>query len=142
MSTALNERGQVTVRLDGPTWARLEREALQDRRPVASLARLLIVDALADREAGADRERQGARVQENDMPMPFSPAGQALFGQGQIPGLTSVSGLGDSLESPEERKRRLQQLQQSRGQLTQQGSPATQSLFGGIGGYNGTGLLR
>ena len=55
MSTALNERGQVTVRLDGPTWARLEREALQDRRPVASLARLLIVDALADRERQVER---------------------------------------------------------------------------------------
>jgi hypothetical protein len=42
------ERGQVTVRLDGPTRARLEREAAQDRRPVASLAR-------ADRERAIGR---------------------------------------------------------------------------------------
>ena len=55
MSTAPSERSQVTVRLDGPTWARLEREALQDRRPVASLARLLIGDALADRERQVER---------------------------------------------------------------------------------------
>ncbi len=71
----------------------------------------------------------------------FSPAGMAL-GLGSIPGLTGTAGLGDAMETEEERRRRLQQLQQSRGQLTQQGSPATQSLFGGIGGYNGTGLLR
>ena len=51
MSTAPS----VSVRLDEETMARLEREALQDRRPVASLARLLIVDALADRERQGDR---------------------------------------------------------------------------------------
>ena len=56
MSTATSERSQVTIRLDATTRARLEREAAQDRRPVSSLARLLIVDALAD------RERQGERV--------------------------------------------------------------------------------
>jgi hypothetical protein len=52
MSTAPS----VSVRLDEETMARLAREALQERRPKASLARLLIVDALAD------RERQGERV--------------------------------------------------------------------------------
>jgi CopG-like RHH_1 or ribbon-helix-helix domain, RHH_5 len=56
MSTATSERSQVTIRLDAVARARLEREAAQDRRPVSSLARLLIVDALAD------RERQGERV--------------------------------------------------------------------------------
>jgi len=40
----------VTVRLDAVTRDKLEREAAADRRPVASLARLLIVDALRDRE--------------------------------------------------------------------------------------------
>jgi hypothetical protein len=57
MSTTLNERGSVTIRLDVKTMGKLAREAAQDRRPVASLARLLIVDALAD------RERQGERAQ-------------------------------------------------------------------------------
>jgi hypothetical protein len=51
MSTAPS----VTVRLDAATRHKLEREAAQDRRPVASMARLLIADALAD------RERQGER---------------------------------------------------------------------------------
>jgi hypothetical protein len=55
MSTAASERSQVTVRLDGPTRARLEREAAQDRRPVSSMARLLIADALADRERHGER---------------------------------------------------------------------------------------
>ena len=72
----------------------------------------------------------------------FSPAGMAL-GLGSIPGLTGTAGLGDAMETDEERRKRLQQLQQSRGQLTQQGSPATQSLFGSpFAGFNGTGLLR
>ena len=86
MSTAPSERSQVTVRLDGPTWARLEREALQDRRPVASLARLLIV-----RRPGGSRAPGRAREPiEGRMPMntTFSPAGMAL-GLGSIPGLTS-----------------------------------------------------
>ena len=52
MSTAPS----VSVRLDEETMARLAREALQERRPKASLARLLIVDALAD------PKRQGERV--------------------------------------------------------------------------------
>ena len=51
MSTAPS----VTVRLDAVTRDKLEREALQDRRPVSSLARLLIVDALADRERSGER---------------------------------------------------------------------------------------
>jgi hypothetical protein len=55
MSTAACERRQVTVRLDGPTRARLEREAELDRRPIASMARLLIADALADRERVGER---------------------------------------------------------------------------------------
>ena len=45
----------VSVRLDEETMARLAREALQERRPKASLARLLIVDALADRERQVER---------------------------------------------------------------------------------------
>jgi hypothetical protein len=56
MATPASASEKVTVRLDGPTRARLEREAAQDRRPVSSMARLLIADALAD------RERQGERV--------------------------------------------------------------------------------
>lgn len=76
------------------------------------------------------------------MPMPFSPAGQALGLGGMIPGMGF--GFGDQQESDEERKRRLAQIEQQRGLLTQQGSPATQSLFGGspFGGIGGTGLLR
>jgi hypothetical protein len=72
--------------------------------------------------------------------MGFSPAGQAL-GLGQIPGITGIAGLGDAMETEEERRKRQGMVAQSRGQLTQQGSPATQSLFGGIGGINGTGRL-
>ena len=72
----------------------------------------------------------------------MSPAGQAL-GLGSIPGITGTAGLGDALESDEERKRRLAMLAQSRQSLTQQGSPATQSLFDSpFAGFNGTGLLR
>ena len=51
MSTAPS----VTVRLDAVTRDKLEREAAQDRRPVSSLARLLIVDALRDRERQTER---------------------------------------------------------------------------------------
>ena len=72
------------------------------------------------------------------MPMPFSPAGEAL-GLGSIPGLTSVSGLGDASESPEERRKRLTQIAQQRQLLSQQGSPAANSLFGSM---TSTGLLR
>jgi hypothetical protein len=73
------------------------------------------------------------------MPMPFSPAGQALGLAGMIPGM---GGMGDALETPEERKRRLAQLAQSQQSLTQQGSPAASSLFGGgISGIGGTGRL-
>jgi hypothetical protein len=77
------------------------------------------------------------------MPMNFpgglSPAGASLGLAGMIPGM---GGTGDALESPEERKRRLAQLAQSQQSLTQQGSPATQSLFGGgIRGIGGTGRL-
>jgi hypothetical protein len=54
MSTAPS----VSVRLDVETMDRLEREALQERRPKASLARLILTDALRD------RERSGERVHE------------------------------------------------------------------------------
>jgi hypothetical protein len=46
---------QVTIRIDPVTRARLEREAAADRQPVSSLARLLIVDALRDRERQTER---------------------------------------------------------------------------------------
>ena len=73
------------------------------------------------------------------MPMPMSPAGVALgLGMSGVGGF----GFGDQQESDAERRKRLAQLAQSQQSLTQQGSPATQSLFGGIGGFNGTGLLR
>jgi hypothetical protein len=49
-------RTKITISLDERTGDRLEREALADRRSRSALARLLIVDALAD------RERQGERV--------------------------------------------------------------------------------
>jgi hypothetical protein len=75
------------------------------------------------------------------MPNPFSPAGTAL-------GLGSIPGLGDALsgqvgdETDELRKKRLLQQQQSQ-LLGPGGSAASASLFGsGIGGLNGTGLLR
>ena len=73
------------------------------------------------------------------MPMPMSPAWVALG-----LGMSGVGGFGfdDQQESDAERRNRLAQLAQSQQSLTQQGSPATQSLFGGIGGFNGTGLLR
>jgi hypothetical protein len=54
MSTAASERSQVTIRIDPLTRARLEKEAAQDRRPVSSMARLLIADALASRERQAE----------------------------------------------------------------------------------------
>jgi hypothetical protein len=56
MSTATSERSQVTIRLDAVTRAQLERDAAADRRPVSALARLILIDALRD------RERQGGRV--------------------------------------------------------------------------------
>jgi hypothetical protein len=55
MSTTTSERCQVTIRIDPLTRARLVREAERDRRPVSSLARLLIVDALRDRERASER---------------------------------------------------------------------------------------
>ena len=72
--------------------------------------------------------------------MGFSPAGVAL-GLGQIPGITGTAGLGDAMETEEERRKRLGMVAQSRGQLTQQGSPATNALFGGLGGIGGTGRV-
>ena len=55
MTAASSERSQVTIRIDPLTRARLEREAAADRRPVSSLARLLIVDALQARERETER---------------------------------------------------------------------------------------
>jgi hypothetical protein len=49
-------RTKITISLDERTGDRLEREALADRRSRSALARLMIQDALAD------RERQGERV--------------------------------------------------------------------------------
>jgi hypothetical protein len=79
------------------------------------------------------------------MPMNFpgglSPAGASL-GLGSIPGLTAVAGLGDQLETDEQRRKRLAQLQQSQQSLTQNSSPAASSLFGGgLSGIGGTGRL-
>ena len=76
------------------------------------------------------------------MAMPsFSPAGTAL-GLGQIPGITGTAGLGDAMETEEERRKRLGMVAQQRSLLTQNASPAASSLFGGLGGLGGTGLLR
>ena len=63
--------------------------------------------------------------------MNFSPAGMAL-GLGSLPGITGTAGLGDAMETDEERKRRLAQIAQQRSLLTQQGSPAANSLFGSM----------
>jgi hypothetical protein len=57
MATAsVSASAKVTIRIDLLTRARLAAAAEADRRPVSSLARLLVEDALAD------RERQGERV--------------------------------------------------------------------------------
>jgi hypothetical protein len=67
----------------------------------------------------------------------FSPAGQALFGG--IPGITGTAGLGDAMETEEERRKRLGMVAQQRSLLTPQASPATNALFGSM---TPTGLLR
>ena len=46
---------KITIRVGPSTRARLAAVAEADRRPVSSLARLLIVDALADRERQVER---------------------------------------------------------------------------------------
>ena len=61
----------------------------------------------------------------------LSPAGQTLGLAGMIPGM---GGMGDAMESPEERRKRLQQIELQRQSLTQNASPASTSLFGGMGG--------
>ena len=76
------------------------------------------------------------------MPIPFSPAGQAL-GLNNLPGLgTALAGqVGD--ETDELRKRRMQEEQQRALLGPGGGSPASASLFGSpLSGFNGTGLLR
>lgn len=75
------------------------------------------------------------------MPMNFSPAGQAL-GLGQIPGLGDALAGQVTDDTDELRKKRLLQQQQQQ-LLGPGGSAASASLFGsGLGGLNGTGLLR
>jgi hypothetical protein len=50
MTTATTRRPSISVRLDARTIARLSREAEAERRPVSSLIRNLLDDALRDRE--------------------------------------------------------------------------------------------
>ena len=64
----------------------------------------------------------------NNPNMGFSPAGQALFGGG----VAGMGGFGDQLESEDERRKRLAQIAQQRGLLTQNASPAASSLFGSV----------
>ena len=77
------------------------------------------------------------------MPIPFSPAGMSLG----LNTLGRVPGLGDALagqvgdETDELRKRRMQEEQQRALLGPGGGSPASASLFGGIGGIGGTGRL-
>lgn len=56
MSAATERRASKSIRLDPPTIARLEREAAAERRPLSSLIRNLIDDALRHRE----RQTRGA----------------------------------------------------------------------------------
>jgi hypothetical protein len=73
----------------------------------------------------------------------LSPAGASLGVGGSIPGITGTAGLGDAMETDEERRKRLQQIEQQRSVLIQNSSPAASSLFGSpFAGLNGTGLLR
>ena len=68
----------------------------------------------------------------------LSPAGAQLgLGMAGMGGF----GFGDQQESDAERRKRLGMVVQSQRSLTQQASPATQSLFGGLGGIGGTGRL-
>jgi hypothetical protein len=56
MTKHASKSEQLAVRIEPALRAAIEAAAEQDRRPVSSMARLLIADALAD------RERQGERV--------------------------------------------------------------------------------
>jgi hypothetical protein len=49
---------RVTIRVGPRTFARLRLAAEADRRPVSSLARLLLQDALADRDRDGDQDRR------------------------------------------------------------------------------------
>jgi hypothetical protein len=49
ISTTTTRRPSISVRLDARTIAKLEREAEADRRPVSSLIRNLLDDALEQR---------------------------------------------------------------------------------------------
>jgi hypothetical protein len=51
LATAAGDGGAVTVRLDSQTRAQLAALAVKDRRPMAAMARLILIDALKDRAA-------------------------------------------------------------------------------------------
>ena len=53
---------KVTVRIGPDVRQRLVAEAAAERRPVASMARLLIADALADRDRDSDQASTGRRA--------------------------------------------------------------------------------
>ena len=74
------------------------------------------------------------------MPMPFSAAGQAL-GLNNLPGLGTALA-GQTADDTEELRRKKMLEAQQRALLGPSGSAAATSLFGGISGFNGTGLLR
>jgi hypothetical protein len=74
------------------------------------------------------------------MPNPFSPAGTAL-GLGQIPGLGDALA-GQVTDDTEELRRKKMLEAQQRQLLGPSGSAAANSLFGGLSGLNGTGLIR
>jgi hypothetical protein len=74
------------------------------------------------------------------MPMTFSPVGMALFGGGQNLGSDLQDQVIDQTE--ELRKKKMLEAQQNALLGVSGSSAAGQSLFGGIGGFNGTGLLR
>ena len=54
-ATPATRKPSLSIRLDAQTIARLEREAEADRRPLTQYLRLLIDDALAQRERQARR---------------------------------------------------------------------------------------
>ena len=66
MSTSTHEAvrprpdGKITLRLDAETLGRLERAALEDRRKVSSLAKLLIADGLEEWDRAGARDGAAA----------------------------------------------------------------------------------
>jgi hypothetical protein len=59
ITNATPRREQISVRLDPRQIARLEREAQSERRPISSLVRNLLDDALRDRERRNMRPSNG-----------------------------------------------------------------------------------